>query len=299
MKNCCKWILLAAWLIGYEYSQAQDVYFIQWERARTITNPAFIGKDASVYWSSGYRNQWPNLNRNYVTYYSSLDINVKPMRGGLALNYVKDMLGDGSSATENYSLVISRRFEFTKLVKLTLALQASYAKATVNGAPQSFADYSFDRFKLLTSTITTFKQQEKNYADFVGGALLDLNFIHAGFVFSHFTRPNISFDSNIKNKLSSKITWHAATKSFKLNSNYKLALGMMGTYQNNLDVYIANATLTYRKTMFTGGYNFKNAIFAGIGYKLKHISINYTFDVSTVKNYAWSTSHELNLGVNF
>jgi type IX secretion system PorP/SprF family membrane protein len=278
---------------------AQDVYFTQWERARTITNPAFIGKDASVYWSSGYRNQWPNLNRNYVTYYSALDINIKPMRAGMAFNYMKDMMRDGSTATENYSLAISRRFQFTKLVKLTLALQATYAKAAVNGSSQSFADYTFDRFRMLSSTLTSFQKQQKTYADFVGGMLLDLNYAHAGFVFSHFTRPNISFDATIKNKLSSKITWHAASKSFALNSKYKLAIGMMGSYQDKADLYIANATLSFRKVMLTGGYNFKNAIFAGAGYKLKHISINYTFDVSTVKSLKMSTSHELNMGVNF
>ena len=63
-------------LIGLATSQealAQDPTFTQFYANPLYLNPAFAGTNQCARFGLNYRNEWPNLSANYVTYSASYD----------------------------------------------------------------------------------------------------------------------------------------------------------------------------------------------------------------------------------
>ena len=72
--------------VGY----CQDPVFTQFYSNALHLNPAFAGRDLSPRFHSSYRDQWPGINKAYVTYNIEYDQFSDDLHGGLGIQILHD-----------------------------------------------------------------------------------------------------------------------------------------------------------------------------------------------------------------
>ena len=81
-------------------------------------NPALAGSSGCPRVSLNYRNEWPQLTGNYVTYSAAFDTYSKGIQGGIGLIAMHDQQGQGTITTSmlsgiySYNLKVNRKFSF-------------------------------------------------------------------------------------------------------------------------------------------------------------------------------------------
>ena len=84
--------------------KAQDPQFTQFYANPLYLNPAFAGAFGCPRLHANYRNEWPNLSGNYVTYSMSYDTYVKNVSGGIGLIAMHDQQGQGTVSYTHLTL---------------------------------------------------------------------------------------------------------------------------------------------------------------------------------------------------
>ena len=95
---------------------AQDPQFTQFYANPIYLNPAFAGSHGCPRFNVNYRNEWPSLSGNYVTYSMSYDNYFKNINGGIGIIATHDQQGQGTIFTSmlgviySYHLKVNRKF---------------------------------------------------------------------------------------------------------------------------------------------------------------------------------------------
>ena len=82
---------------GDAYSQ--DPQFSQFYANPLYLNPAFAGSARCARFNLNYRNQWPAISGNFVTYSASYDQHLYPLQGGIGAIMYLDRAGNGTLQT--------------------------------------------------------------------------------------------------------------------------------------------------------------------------------------------------------
>ena len=116
MKGLTK-ILTALLLVLFAGNvSAQDPTFTQFYANPLYLNPAFAGSNGCPRFALNYRNEWPSLSGNYVTYSASYDQYFKNISGGIGVIGLHDQQGQGTIYTSmigliySYHLKVNRKF---------------------------------------------------------------------------------------------------------------------------------------------------------------------------------------------
>ncbi|MDX2360790.1 MAG: PorP/SprF family type IX secretion system membrane protein, partial [Crocinitomicaceae bacterium] len=88
-------------------AHSQDPQFTQFYANPIYLNPAFAGSNGCPRIGANYRNEWPNLSSNYVTYSVSYDQYFKNISGGIGIIAMHDQQGSGTIYTSMLGLVYS------------------------------------------------------------------------------------------------------------------------------------------------------------------------------------------------
>ncbi|MDX1447161.1 PorP/SprF family type IX secretion system membrane protein, partial [Lishizhenia sp.] len=115
-------------------ANAQDPQFSQFYANPIYLNPAFAGTNGCPRVAANYRNQWPSLSGNYVTYSASYDQYFNNINGGFGVIATHDQQGQGTIQHSTLSLIYSYHLKVNR--KFTMLFGA---KATWN---QKFLDWS-------------------------------------------------------------------------------------------------------------------------------------------------------------
>ncbi|MCF8416279.1 MAG: PorP/SprF family type IX secretion system membrane protein, partial [Crocinitomicaceae bacterium] len=101
--------LLIIMIIGLSSfaAKAQDPTFTQFYANPLYLNPAFAGSHGCPRFALNYRNEWPSLSGNYVTYSASYDQYFKNISGGFGVLATHDQQGQGTINTSMLGLVYS------------------------------------------------------------------------------------------------------------------------------------------------------------------------------------------------
>ena len=83
--------------------KAQDPQFTQFYANPLYLNPAFAGVARCPRFILNYRNQWPSIPGNYVTYSASYDQHIDALSGGVGILVTNDVAGQGTLNTLNFS----------------------------------------------------------------------------------------------------------------------------------------------------------------------------------------------------
>ena len=152
-------------------SVAQDPHFSQFYANPMYLNPAYAGSNFCPRLIMNYRNQWPALPGDYVTYSTSFDFGLKEIHGGLGLIVVHDNAGWGVMTTNNISLIYSYHANISSTTTVSAGFQFSYLQRQLN-ANQYFGDMIDEVYGFILQSFDPFASEE--YLTFVNSSFNDV-----------------------------------------------------------------------------------------------------------------------------
>jgi len=84
---------------------AQDPIFSQFYANPLYLNPALAGSALTPRLTLNYRNQWPSLDANFVTYGASYDQYLPSINSGIGISFITDRAGGGALTSGGISAV--------------------------------------------------------------------------------------------------------------------------------------------------------------------------------------------------
>lgn len=187
---------------------AQDPHFSQFSASPLTLNPAFAGKfDGNLRVAGIHRNQWPSINRAYVTTSAAIDFRIlqsaiaETDTWGVGLMGFSDQSANGA-VKFNYAsagTAFHKGLDEEGFHQLGLGFQLTYANMLINTANLKFLDqltpYGFTG---VTTEVFNNSSLKNSYVDFNAGLLYngstnDRNNFYAGVSMYHINRPKQSF----------------------------------------------------------------------------------------------------------
>lgn len=282
-------------------AKAQDPHFSQYLSVPTYLNPAFAGYDGCSRFIASYRNQWPGISGNYQTVQASYDQYVRPMRGGVAVNFQYD---NSANTLEAYaaSVVYSPAFRLFKgKLVVSPAFELGWRHKTVNWDALTFGDMIDPRYPFIYQTDGGVPPEGSHVFDASAGILFSHHNLVYGAAFHHLTQPDegISGYSKLPLRSTAHATYHGqVTPRFSVSPSF--------IYMNQQDFHMFLHTLTFELHGARLGAGFRHgesnydAAILMAGYSHRRFSIGYSYDL-TVSSLGMKTggSHEINLALRF
>lgn len=279
--------------------KAQDPQFTQFYANPLYLNPAFAGTARCPRICMNYRNQWPNLSGNYVTYSFSGDLHVDALAGGLGVLVTTDDQAHGTLKTTNASLIYSYQAVINREFSLKFGLQATYMQKSLDRNNLHFGDMIDARRGFVWNTNEPLPAQNKSNADFSAGVLGYSKNYFFGFAAHHLNQPDEGLLGT--SKLPAKFTVHGGA-IIELEKGGESYLSPNILFQSQQKFNQLNLGLYYVKGPFVAGLWYRNAdaVIALIGIKNDNFQAGYSYDV-TVSKLAGNTAgaHEISVQIKF
>ena len=298
---------------------AQDPQFTQFYAAPLYLNPAFTGSTGEGRIIANYRNQWPGLNANFVTYAASYDQYFPGIKSGIGLMLKRDEQGGGASSpfvSNDVNLFYSYLIPLNQVFAVSAGLQLGYGLRDLNFNNFLFGDQITDDGPTGSPTGEIFSSDQIGYFDISSGIVLFSSDLWVGFAAHHLNTPDLSFIDDV-DPLPMKFNFHAGykfligqvkrrnkqvseqsiTPVIQYKSQGKADQLSIGAYANYDPLVIG---LWYRglpiKEFENAGIN-QDAFALLVGFNLNNLSIGYSYDytVSGLNNANTFGSHEISL----
>ena len=202
---------------------AQDPTFTQFYANPVYMNPALAGSSGCPRVALNYRNEWPQLTGNYVTYAAAYDSYFKNISGGVGLVAMHDVQGQGTlqtsmiGASYSYYLKVNRKF------RLMFGTQAAYYQKYLDWSKLTFGDMIDPRRGFIYQTGDVPRGNgRRGFFDVSAGMVGFSKNFYFGAAFHHLNRPDESLILG-QSRLPIKITGH-------IGANIKL--GQRGRYSS-------------------------------------------------------------------
>jgi type IX secretion system PorP/SprF family membrane protein len=284
---------------------AQDPTFTQFYANPLYLNPAFAGSNKCPRISMNYRNEWPNLSGNYVTYSASYDKYVKNIKGGIGLLATHDQQGRGTISTSMLGLIYSYHLKVNRKFTLLFGARAAYYQKSLDVTKLTFGDMIDPRKGFIYNTGDILQNASRQFFNASIGALGFSKNFYAGLALHHINQPNESMITNGISPQKTRITAHAGaiislvkgargTKSTTLMPNIIFQY-QQGFMEMNIGTYVKHGNLTFG-TWFRN----KDAFILSLGIQTKSFRVGYSYDitVSKLNNGTSYGSHEVSMGFN-
>ena len=294
--------------------KAQDPEFTQFYANPLYLNPAFAGSMRCPRLAMNYRNQWPAINRAYVTYSASYDQHVDAIGGGLGVLVVNDVAGNGTLNTTNVSMIYSYFLPVTKDFSIKAGIQGTFAQKRLDFARLTFGDMIDPKMGFSnmsredpnagrTVSNVNFSAGILGYSKlfFIGGSAHHLLNANEGFIgnsalpmkISAHTGAVIPLSDSPQNRRKRKSGQNVMPES-SISPN--LLYRRQGDFQQlNLGVYVTKGPVV-------GGLWYRNqdAFIVLLGFQMPNFRFGYSYDVTISKlSNASAGSHELSMTIQF
>lgn len=303
-------------------SSAQDPIFSQFYAAHLQLNPAFTGNTIGPYVSLIYRNQWPSLNKAYVTYAASVDKFVPYLNSGFGIMVQADDAGQGLLKTNKISGLYSYRVKVNDDFFLKLAAEGSVIQSTVNWDELVFFDQIDDINGPISPGGTPYPSGEtrpedltKTYFDFSAGLLAYGKVFYGGVGLKHLNTPDEAFigvNETLYGGLPLRLTIHGGAEIQLTRGNKRreasfispnIMLIKQGDFgQVNVGAY-GNLGMIFAGAWYRHAFTNSDAAILLLGVKKGVIKIGYSYDItlSPLASISGGTggSHEVSLTLNF
>ena len=320
-----KFIKVSAFIfcIFYQTVSAQDPQFSQFYAAPLYLNPAFAGSSGLARVGLNYRNQWPSLNANFVTYSAYFDYFFEDYNSGVGLLLTSDR--EGLVGLQSHSAAFQYAYQLRLTDNITFRPGVHVAAVTKN---INFNNLVFEsQINPITGYDPNLGSGEGGFNDNVfyvdlglGGLFYSDNFWIGG-SFHHLTEPNEAFsDENIA-ALPMKISIHGGYRIPISSANNTYAFGSLrdisitptaqykaqGEFdQLDLGMYFTYEPLVlglwYRGLPFKELNNISNneSVIVLVGLTKGNLNIGYSFDYTISQlGIASGGAHELSLRYEF
>jgi len=279
-------------------AKAQDPQFSQFYANPLYLAPSFAGLTEGSRIGTNYRNQWPQLSGNFITYTFSYDYNFDQFNSGAGLLFMQDRAGSGNLRTTNIGLLYSYDFAINNNWRVRPGLHFFYTERAVDFDRLLFNDQIRPDGNMPT-TIELPPQSRVYTVDFSTSAMVYSESYWFGFALDHLIKPNQSFydfegEEFEVAKMPVKFSLFGGTKFIRegrlirpLAESLQLAFlyRNQGEYnQLDLGMYWYKNPLVlgawYRGIPgLSSGGGSDAAIFL-VGYKIEQFNIGYSYDFS-------------------
>lgn len=306
-------------VIGRVASYAQDPVFSQFYAAPIHLNPAFAGNTNAPFISVNYRNQWPQLDRAYVTYAISYDQGFDRYNSGIGVSVLKDEAGNGLIESTRFSLVYMYRIKIDDNWSAKAGIEFTGAQMQYDWARLIFPDQLDDITGPLSPGGTPYPTSElppddptARYFDVSFGGLAYSRSLYIGVSLKHLNTPAQSiladaagFDNGLPIKYvvqgGAEISLGRGNNAFRdpFFSPNILFVKQANFYQLNIGGYVGFSTFFAGLAYRHAGSN-PDAMIASVGFRKGIYRIGYSFDY-TVSQLGIDTggAHELSFQLNF
>jgi len=293
---------------------SQDPSFSQFYSNPLYLNPALAGTGECSRVLFNYRNQWPSMPGNFVTYSASADHYVNALSGGIGVIITADNAGKGLMNTTRLSAIYAYHLKLSYNVSLNTGFNATFHQQNLKSDELIYRDMidpvsgaintgNSGEVPIDNSTVTT--------ADFNLGLVLSIKEKYFfGIAVDHVAQPALNYYNNSENQLLyRKYTVHAGGR-FDLSSN-NFTRGSNGfvispniIYQQQQNARQLNAGIYVEKIPLIAGlwyrYTFDNpdGLIFLIGIKQKRFKFGYSYDMTLSKlKGATGGAHEVSTAI--
>ncbi len=297
-----KVVLMAILAMAVSLSFAQDPEFTQFYAAPLYLNPAFAGSVRCPRFTMNYRNQWPAILGQFITYDVEYDQYVASLSGGIGILAWKDNAGTGTISTTNISGIYSYQMNVNRDFTINAGFQASYMQKNLDWSKLTFGDQIDPRYGFVYTTQEIAPKGTSSFLDLDAGIIGYTNEFYGGVSVDHLLQPDEGFIS-ANSPLPMKFTGHFGAlipmDDSRHNTSYispNVLFVMQQNFQQlNLGLYVSRGPLV-------GGlwYRLGDAIIALIGIQTSGLKFGYSYDITISKlSNAAGGAHEISLGYQF
>lgn len=304
MKNILNRLLITVIMLTSFDAIAQDPTFTQFYANPLYLNPAFAGSNGCPRFAMNYRNQWPSLTGNFVTYSASYDQYFKSINGGFGAMLMHDQQGKASIQTSTLALFYSYHLKVNRKFTMLFGARAAWMQKFLDWDKLTFGDMIDPRRGFIYQTGDVPRGGSRGFFDASAGFVGFSKKFFFGFAAHHLNRPNESMIIG-NSQLPIKLTAHiGADIPLGGKSRYQNVTSVMPNiiyqYQNgfmelNLGTYIKYGN-------FQAGFWFRNrdAFILALGINTGNFKLGYSYDVTVSKlnNGVSGGSHEISMGIN-
>lgn len=287
---------------GNAYSQ--DPQFTQFYANPLYLNPAFAGSHGCPRFAMNYRNQWPSLTGNYVTYSASYDQYFKNISGGIGVIGMHDQQGQGTIYTSMLGVIYSYHLKVNRKFSMLFGARASMFNKFLDWDKLTFGDMIDPRRGFIYQTGDVPRGGSRYFFDASAGFVgYSKSFFFGGAV-HHLNRPNESMIVG-ESRLPMRFTGHMGAEiklggKSQYNNITSIMPNVIYQYQNGFQEINIGTYVKYGA--FTAGAWFRNrdAFILSIGVNTGKFKLGYSYDVtvSRLNNGVSGGSHEVSLGIN-
>jgi type IX secretion system PorP/SprF family membrane protein len=296
-------ILVIISLFGFA-AKAQDPTFTQFYANPLYLNPAFAGSHGCPRFALNYRNEWPSLSGNYVTYSASYDQYFKNISGGFGVLATHDQQGQGTINTSMLGLVYSYHLTLGRKWKMMFGARASWYQKFLDWDKLTFGDMIDPRRGFIYATGDVPRGGSRGFFDASAGTVIFNKHFFAGFAAHHLNTPNESMIIG-NSPLPMRFTGHMGAE-IQLGRQSKYANGtsimpnVIYQYQNGFQELSVGTYVKYGAFNAGFWYRNKDAFIMTIGVNTGKFKLGYSYDVTVSKlnNGVSGGSHEISLGLN-
>ena len=173
-------------------ANAQDPTFTQFYANPLYLNPAFAGSHGCPRFALNYRNEWPSLSGNYVTYSASYDQYFKNISGGFGVLATHDQQGQGTINTSMLGLVYSYHLTLGRKWKMMFGARAAWYQKFLDWDKLTFGDMIDPRRGFIYATGDVPRGGSRGFFDASAGTVIFNKHFFAGFAAHHLNTPNES-----------------------------------------------------------------------------------------------------------
>jgi type IX secretion system PorP/SprF family membrane protein len=272
--------------------RAQDPEFSQFYANPLYLNPALAGSENYNRAIANYRNQWPSLNKGFVTYNASYDQFINKLHGGVGALINVDNAGDGILKTTQVSLIYAYTLRVSYELFINMAVQGTFFQRSLNWNLLRFGD----QIDLLQgTTLPTDEIPPENTSimapDFAAGIVFGWrSALFGGVAVHHMTEPDLAFYSQYENNLPLKITGHLGANinleggSMFFDPKFYLSPNILYQQQGmfhqvNAGVYLARLPIVIG-AWFRHNFENSDAFIVLVGIDHKNLKVGYSYDIT-------------------
>jgi type IX secretion system PorP/SprF family membrane protein len=299
-----KKLLIISALLVSSSSFGQDPTFTQFYANPLYLNPALAGSYGCSRFASNYRNEWPNLSSNYVTYSASWDSYFSNISGGIGVLATNDQQGQGTIRTSMLGLIYSYHAQLNRKWKLQFGARAAWYQKSLDWDKLTFGDMIDPRRGFIYSTGDVPRGGSRGFFDASAGAVIFNKNFFAGVAWHHANRPNESMIVG-DSKLPWRWTAHMGAEiqlgqKSKYSNGTSIMPNVIYQYQNGFQELSVGTYVKYGVINAGVWYRNRDAFIMTIGINTGRFKLGYSYDVTVSKlnNGVSRGSHEISLGIN-
>ena len=299
-----KYLIIAVLTIICSQAQAQDPTFTQFYANPVYLNPALAGSHGCPRLSSNYRNEWPQLTGNYVTYAAAYDTYSRSVNGGLGILAMHDQQGQATIQTSMIGLIYSYHYKINRKTAMMFGAKVSWFQKFLDWDKLTFGDMIDPRRGFIYQTGDVPRGGRRGFFDVSAGAVIFTKKFFGGVAVNHLNRPDESMILG-QSRLPIRFTAHmgadiALGQKSKYNNVTSIMPNIIYQYQNGFQELNIGTYIKYGNINAGVWYRNRDAFILTVGLNTGKFKLGYSYDVTVSKlgNGISGGSHEISMGYN-